>query len=247
VNKQWISDLIDRIIWRVQYSIAEKRTFHELEKIAQRESAELINEHLGSAVLFTDLRKFWDRAIGSIPESGLLLEFGVFEGTSTNYFARKLTEANDQRTYHGFDSFEGLSDDWVGTQFAKASYNTFGKQPKVPDNVTLVEGLVEATLPEFYAGLSEQPPKIAFMHMDLDTYPPTKFVLDQSVGFLQEGTVIVFDELLGSPGWKQNEYRALIESLPQHCEYEFIGFCEERQRSIVGRFIRAAIRVVRVF
>ena len=40
----------------------------------------------------------------------LYIEFGVFSGTSINYFSKNL-----KKKIYGFDSFEGLKEDWVGT------------------------------------------------------------------------------------------------------------------------------------
>ena len=37
------------------------------------------------------------------------LEFGVFKGTSTNFFSRYVNK------FYVFNSFEGLKEDWMGT------------------------------------------------------------------------------------------------------------------------------------
>ncbi|MFP4305135.1 MAG: hypothetical protein ACLFQF_09635, partial [Rhodosalinus sp.] len=46
-----------------------------------------------------------------------------------------------------------------------------------------------------------------------DTYTPTRFVLDALRPRLVPGSVPVFDELDGYPGWREHEYRALCEVL----------------------------------
>ena len=39
--------------------------------------------------------------------------------------------------------------------------------------------------------------KIAFIHLDLDTYNSTSFVLKKIKNFLQPGSIILFDEFYG--------------------------------------------------
>jgi hypothetical protein len=43
-----------------------------------------------------------------VPSTGLILEFGVFSGNSINIIADKFP----LRTIYGFDSFEGLPEEW---------------------------------------------------------------------------------------------------------------------------------------
>jgi len=65
---------------------SSRKTFHELQQIAYRDSAEFMYTRLSNAVLFTDLYKFWAYAIKQVPAQGALMEFGVFSGTSINFF-----------------------------------------------------------------------------------------------------------------------------------------------------------------
>jgi hypothetical protein len=77
----------------------------------------------------------------------LCLEFGVFKGSSINIFSNYLKNINYQM--HGFDSFEGINEDWYGTSKTKKSFDNFGKIPKINSNVVIVKGLIQNTLPEF--------------------------------------------------------------------------------------------------
>ena len=65
------------------------------------------------------------------------------------------------------------------------------------------------------------------MHLDMDTYTPTKFVLEKARNFFDTGTIILFDELYGYPNWQQHEYLALTEVLAPE-DYEFIVFGSEQ-------------------
>jgi hypothetical protein len=96
------------------------------------------------------------------------LEFGVLTGTSINFFS------NYVNTIYGFDSFEGLREDWVGTHSPKGTFNLNKRLPKLNKNVIPIIGWVQDTLLPF---LEKNKPGINFVHMDMDTYESTKFVL----------------------------------------------------------------------
>ena len=51
------------------------------------------------------------------------LEFGVHKGISINYFSKYVEKI------HGFDSFRGLSEDWLGFYRSQGAYNLNGKAP----------------------------------------------------------------------------------------------------------------------
>ena len=46
-------------------------------------------------------------------------KFGVFQGKSINFFAKKIKN----KTIYGFDSFSGLNEDWEGTQYQKGYFD----------------------------------------------------------------------------------------------------------------------------
>jgi len=115
------------------------------------------------------------------------LEFGVYSGTSINFFSKHL----DKKIY-GFDSFEGLKEDWLGTSVVKGTFNLNKKIPKLEHNVVPIAGWIQDTLPLF---LKEKNPKINFVHMDVDTYETTKFILEKIKSHLFKGAIILCDEL----------------------------------------------------
>ena len=79
---------------------------------------------------------------------GLWLEFGVSIGTSTATLA-ECAAAADARLY-GFDSFEGLPEEWVVSDDETWSKGAFtGRPSEVPSNVELVDGWFEDTVPGF--------------------------------------------------------------------------------------------------
>jgi hypothetical protein len=192
---------------------------------AIQDSYHFIRERMSNALLFSDTMQLRRFVIDLVCRGGLreklLLEFGVFEGRTLNFFAERLRSANADEPIYGFDSFEGLEENWSHVNFPRRRFNREGKTPKTRAKARIVRGWVQDTLPQF---LREHPGKmIAFMHMDMDTYSPTKFILENTRDRCCGGTVILFDELYGYPNWRGHEYRALIEVYDEN-EYEYLAF-----------------------
>ena len=149
----------------------------------------------------------------------LFLEFGVYKGYSTNLFAKCLK--NKKIDIHGFDSFQGLKDEWITDEYnPPGTFNNKKKQPKVESNVKLISGWIEETLEKF---LIENNKNIAFIHFDMDTYNSTNFVLKEIKNRLQKGTIILFDEYYGFPNWQKYEYKALKENIDKE-NFKYIAF-----------------------
>ena len=152
-----------------------------------------------------------------VKNEGLWLEFGVYQGRDI----RKIGSFAPGEVY-GFDSFQGLPEDWTHFQ-KKGRFDVGGKPPvDVPDNVHFVKGWFEETLPRFK---QEHLGPIAFLHIDSDLYSSAKFVLSSLGDRLVKDSVILFDDFLNYPGWRQGESKAFFEFTNDHSrEFEFIGF-----------------------
>ena len=147
----------------------------------------------------------------------LWLEFGVFSGRTVNYIS-KFT--ND--TVYGFDSFEGLPEKWRDC-FDKGAFSVNGILPQVNNNVVLVKGWFDKTLPDF---IKTQNKKVSFIHMDADLYSSTKCIFDVLKDYLDADCVIVFDELVNYPGYDGDtgELKAFYEFITDNnVNYEWIG------------------------
>jgi len=149
-----------------------------------------------------------------VNDSGLFLEFGVFEGTTINIIASMFPN----KTIWGFDSFEGLPEDWITNDEEIVWHKGFfavEKLPKVNNNVILIKGWFDQTLPNWIKDNSNN--KISFLHIDCDLYSSTKIVLKLLNDLIQPGTIIIFDELyhFGNQKkytkWAEGEYKALME------------------------------------
>lgn len=160
-----------------------------------------------------------------INTEGYILEFG--SGGSTERLSSKLND----RILYSFDSFEGLPEDWHGyndgngdCMHRQGSFKS-SKPENPPNNVIFVEGWYNESLPKF---LKEHTDKVSFVHIDCDLYSSTKTILDCLKPRIQEGTIFVFDEIIGYGGsnepWKQHEFKAFDEFLTEtKYKIEYIG------------------------
>jgi len=151
----------------------------------------------------------------------LFFEFGVHTGTSINFLS-----ANTTQTFYGFDTFEGMPEEWRGWNIEKGQFSMQGQFPKVNSNVTLIKGLIQDTLPLFL----EQNPgkKIAFIHIDTDIYSAAKVILQLCKSRLAKNSLVLFDELHSYTSWKDHELKALQDELPEG-SYNYIAFSDRKQ------------------
>jgi len=195
---------------------------------ALTETTEYVSNNLGNATYFKNrsLMFEWIREqvqMESNIESKILLEFGVYTGISINEIA-KLFPKNQ---VYGFDSFLGLEENWTGFNLPAATFSIQGRLPVVDENVTLISGWFSDTLPIFVTKLQEENKALMLIHMDADTYTPTKYVLDQLNDFINSQTYLVFDEYYNYPGWKNHEWKAWQEFVNEKSyNYEYVAFSE---------------------
>lgn len=167
-----------------------------------------------------------NKALENNNDKSFYIEFGVFKGESINKFAAIL---GGNKKIYGFDSFEGLREDWAGTDVEKGHFNLCGKIPKLKKNVIPIKGWVQDTLPNF---LEKNNPLINFIHIDLDTYSSTKFVLEKVKPYLQKGSILLFNEFYNYPGWSVGEYKAFSEVFKKN-EYSLIAFSKHGWEAVI--------------
>jgi hypothetical protein len=99
----------------------------------------------------------------------------------------------------GFDSFEGLPEDWVqpwGTT-PRGTFSMEGRPPALRDaRVEFVRGWFQNTLYPFLADLKSAPAGPVLVHYDADIYTSTLFILSTLWNPIPE-YYFVFDEFLG--------------------------------------------------
>jgi hypothetical protein len=161
------------------------------------------------------IQSTFDLATKAAKVKGSVLEFGVRHANST----RQLATLSEQQV-HGFDSFEGIPEDWHDE--GKGSYSTRGVIPQVPSNIHLHAGWFDATLPKFLETNAEQ---ARLINIDCDIYSSTKTVLDLLAPRIVKGTVIIFDEYIGNQHWREDEYKAFQEAVTTYgWKYEYLAF-----------------------
>ena len=207
----------ERLVRRFFYKYYARNLFYELQLRARQSSADYVETHMQDAVIFWSLSEILTYCVERAPKNGLILEFGVGGGKSINAIA----DAVVNREVHGFDSFEGLPEDWSGHLETKGSFTRKGKPPKVRSNVRLHKGWFAETIKKFK---EEHKEPIAFLHVDCDIYNSTREVLWNLSDRLILGTIIEFDEYFNYPNWQQHEYKAWQEFVKKFgIQYRYIA------------------------
>lgn len=170
---------------------------------AVQSTARYVTEAMPKALRFQDRDALLlDAVRRSAALKGCICEFGVWSG----HTLRLMADAASGRKVHGFDSFEGLPEDWR-TGYGKGAFKT--PIPKFTQpNIQLHKGWFDATLPRF---LKELEGPISLAHIDCDLYVSTRCVLDNIIPRLAPGAILVFDDYFNYPGWEEHEHRALME------------------------------------
>jgi len=184
---------------------------------AAASSAEYMVAHMMNAqnlVRRADLLEF---AIRACSVEGLILEFGVFRGESLRFIAKHIGQ-----DIHGFDSFEGLPEDWTFSQ-KQGRFSLDGAVPEFDEaNIRIHKGWFEDTLPDF---LSVHPGAVRLLHIDCDIYSSTRTIFSLIAPRIVKGTVIVFDEYLNYPSWQAHEFKAFQEFVSdRNLKYHYLGF-----------------------
>lgn len=186
---------------------AEFRARRDLLAVGERDaalrSARWAQEFMPTARTFDDPRHTLEYALEIAPRGGMALEFGVHVGRSM----RVIAAMREGREVYGFDSFEGLPEDYR-PHVRRGAFAVPGP-PDVP-GAEFVVGWFDQTLPGF---LDAHPGPVDFVHVDGDLYSSAVTVLDLVGPRLGRGAVLIFDEFFNYPGWEQHEFRAWQEWL----------------------------------
>ena len=165
----------------------------------------------------------WELYKKIIDLPGDVLEFGVYKGTYLIRFAtyREMLESQYSRKIIGFDTFgkfplTDLEEDNKfikdfsknGDSISEEELREVFKNKKF-DNFELYSGDILQTLPEY---INENPAqKIALLHIDVDVYKPTKFILDMLFEKIVKNGIIIFDDY----GTVYGETKAVDEFISQ--------------------------------
>jgi O-methyltransferase len=133
------------------------------------------------------------------------LEFGVFRGDSVKWWVNSC--ANADCKFYGFDTFEGLPEDWG--MYKKGEMNA--SIPKIDDQrVEFIQGLFQNSVPDFITNTNLRTAKRKVIHLDADLFSSTLFALTSLAPYLKKGDILLFDEF----------------NVPNHEFFAFKIFCE---------------------
>jgi hypothetical protein len=219
--------VMDSLRYRAQHFIHTEAQNIELERQRRALAAtvDLVENSFGKARVLYSREAVLRYALGEVDRNqpGLYLEFGVYKAATINLIA-SLT----QSAVHGFDSFEGLPEDWRDGH-DKGEFRV-AALPAVRGNVTLHKGWFSDTLPPF---LDKERGSVCFLHVDCDLYSSTKTVFSSLADRLIPGTIIVFDEYFNYPGWQEGEYKAFMEFVAAGRSFEYLAYnCRSEQVAV---------------
>jgi hypothetical protein len=149
-----------------------------------------------------------------------ILEFGVATGESLKYITENIS--TDKFKIYGFDSFEGLPEDWIGTECKKGCFSTNGIIPNI-NGCKFYKGWFEDTIDQYIKSESTKP--ISLLHIDCDLYSSTKTILNKLLPYIGTNTIILFDEWYYNCDYRCNdgEQKAFFEWIVQNnISFEFM-------------------------
>ncbi len=200
------------------------------------EASRFVEEYLNKAKSFDIDAELMRYVCDQISPEGVIAEMGVCTGRTINFIAA----LNPRSTIYGFDSFNGLPEDWSRNDFPLPKgvfgYHNPDVPPPVLNNVCLVKGLFNETLPIFASEVLKDQP-IALLHIDCDLYQSTVDIFNAIGHRLVKGSIVLFDELYNFPKWEEHEVKALHEFLNRSgkkVEYFAYNTCWEQ---VAVRFI----------
>lgn len=159
------------------------------------------------------------------------LEFGVAGGDSIRHWLR--LNSNVESRFFGFDSFEGLPEDWHSNA-PKGTFSRKGSIPQIDDSrVKFIKGLFQKSLPQFLESFFVQNRLV--VHFDSDLYSSTLYTMVSLDKFITSGNIFVFDEFTARGC--TDEYAAL---------HDYCIACYRDYKVLCGRkdFAKIAIEIV---
>lgn len=222
--RHYVLRLIDRQVTRT--AIKSFQSFEQARQLrATFDSMDYADANMRTATVCLEKRDVLGHGLRQVRNRGLYLELGVWSGRTINFIAEHYTGP-----VHGFDSFEGLPEDWA-MDYRKGHFATKGKLPQVGSNVQLHIGWFDETLPKF---VSQHPGPIAFMHVDCDLYSSTHTAFQILGQRVVPRTVIVFDEYFNYPGWREHEHKAFQEFVAARgLKYRYLAYTERHHNVAV--------------
>jgi O-methyltransferase len=160
------------------------------------------------------------------------LEFGVAGGTSFSWWLN--ANKHPASLYFGFDTFEGLPEDWHFYKKGDMGYDV----PRLQDaRAKFIKGLFQDTLYDFLDNYRNNIPgedAIRIIHLDADLYSSTLFALTMLAPYLRNGDILFFDEF-NVPNHEFAAWNDFVRSY--YVKYEVMG--------AVNNFYQTSFKIVK--
>jgi hypothetical protein len=151
----------------------------------------------------------------SVNVPGVIIECGVFKGVSLVRFAhfREIFGLSESKALVGFDTFDVFPgstytpDNNLLQQFIESAGSmSIGKDQLikvlnnkgVTQNLSLIEGDISKTVPEFIRNNPDI--KISFLNLDVDLYEPSKVIIENLFPHIAPGGILLLDDYGKFPG-----------------------------------------------
>jgi hypothetical protein len=218
--RKFLENIVAAALSKIEQNnlMRQQNILENLKVISYRETANYVLKSMWNAKAFNSNKELYDYIFANFKPDGEILEFGVYKGSTINYFSDRLFG----RKIFGFDSFEGLPEQWR-PGFEKGHFALNGNLPPVRENITLVKGWFEESIPYFLLNYGCE--RIGLLHIDCDLYSSTKTIFNLLGEKISSGTIIIFDEYFNYPGWSFGEFKAFQEFVSENnITYSYIGY-----------------------
>lgn len=172
----------------------------------------------------------WHHFLKEASSGDSFLEFGVWNGRSINYMA----DVRPDCLFHGFDSFEGLPEDWNPAHL-KGHFATDVTKLSFKSNVAIKKGWFCDTVPPWIGNRSS---RVAGLHIDCDIFSSTQTILNQFRGVICESKpLVLFDEFYNYREYQEGEFKAFMQFV-NDSELEFeVGATNMNHQQVLIRFL----------
>lgn len=242
-------------IKRCAFKSASEHSFSPLNKLFRKTQIDLVYTEAFNKIFIL---------ANSFGLTGDVLEFGVYQGYSALFLAKKIKQFGFKDTnIHLFDSFIGLpnakdldncsyefrSGTWVKGSMAVPCRLEKYIQKKIgnilsKNRVKIVKGYFEDTLTDYIKYSLKS--KARLVHLDCDLYSSSKFVLEQLINHevIQDGTIFIFDDWMTSRGNPNlGQRKAFQDVLASNQQWSFENFMNYGVGSYV--FIAHDLRIAK--
>jgi hypothetical protein len=135
------------------------------------------------------------------------IEFGVAGGQSFDWFMSRNSDSESR--FYGFDTFDGLPEDWG--PFKKGAFSNNNTMPVIKDwRGKYFKGLFQQTVPGFLPELDNSRRNV--LMMDADLWSATLYALTSLSPYLKKDDIIFFDEFVVPT----HEFKAFLDFTQSH-------------------------------